>query len=642
MSLFEASPVLVLVLLWIQSGLLLGLAWAAAFLFSDRQSKWKMRIWLFALLGLPCLPLLNSLTAAIDLGWQPPWSAKSRPDVVVAPAALESEALPGRREDVPVVTADRDAPPVVVETPPATPVVRPVSERFVRLKVTDEVHSPAPNVPSIESAAPVQEASAVPTIRGWKWVGWIYLAGAAFFLGRVALGWFGLVRLRRTARPVTDREILNRMAALSGSRRLRRVVLLCSDRISTPIAIGTLRPAILLPTNFLNQRSEALSFILAHEMEHHRRRDPLRLVAVALIRALFWPQPLVWIANREVMVLSEVLADQGVIRDGGSHEYATLLVTLAENRSARSPKLAHAWLPRGKGAFLRRIDHLLTPKSRTYRTRFLGTGVVFLLSALLLAAAPNRWISTHHPEQEHQKTEVDMKTNKRNAMTYLAAALALSQPLAEAAPPQGNVDSKVREEIYLAKMQEMMARQEMLQAEIAALRSQLAAKSAADQQQPVRRADPSELNNRAYQTFLNSDNEKELRKALSDAQSAVEAEPKNSYYLDTLAALYYKLGDVELGNATYSHIPREVANKADSKRRFQLYQTIAAQKLLEKGDAKTAMQILKQLNPIEEAKRLDGGVSNRPTDTLPAPPSVTPLPPTIRPSPSPDPVPPRF
>ena len=84
---------------------------------------------------------------------------------------------------------------------------------------------------------------------------WLYLAGVVAMAGyRVA----GLVLLRRV---------------ISGSRRLRGRFLLESDDVLTPVAVGVLRPAVILPAGWRLWSATARRAVLAHEMAHVRRDD---------------------------------------------------------------------------------------------------------------------------------------------------------------------------------------------------------------------------------------------------------------------------------------------------------------------------------------------------------------------------------
>src|SRR5687767_5175048 len=113
----------------------------------------------------------------------------------------------------------------------------------------------------------------------------VYVGGVGILLLRLAMG------LRRT-------------------RAMRRGGLQTKGRLThpdcvTPMTVGLVAPAVILPTDWANWDGAELSAVLAHEEEHVRRRDPF-VTAVALFnRAIFWFHPLAWWLPREMVRLSE-------------------------------------------------------------------------------------------------------------------------------------------------------------------------------------------------------------------------------------------------------------------------------------------------------------------------------------------------
>ena len=75
--------------------------------------------------------------------------------------------------------------------------------------------------------------------------------------------------------------------------------------------------------------------MLRHELAHIRRGDWAVLIAAELLRAVYWFNPLVWIACSRVRQESEYACDDAVLNAGveGS-EYATHLLDLARTLNA--------------------------------------------------------------------------------------------------------------------------------------------------------------------------------------------------------------------------------------------------------------------------------------------------------------------
>lgn len=110
----------------------------------------------------------------------------------------------------------------------------------------------------------------------------------------------------------------------------RRIDLCFTDSSSAPFTCGVFRPRILLPMEATAWTDRRLKSVLAHELAHLRRRDPLvRLLATAL-RAAFWFHPLVWLAHQRLILAQEEACDLEAIRSGiAPADYAEDLLCLA-------------------------------------------------------------------------------------------------------------------------------------------------------------------------------------------------------------------------------------------------------------------------------------------------------------------------
>ncbi len=118
---------------------------------------------------------------------------------------------------------------------------------------------------------PVGASVRIPTV---EWTSdWPDLAGRAFVAGgALALAWLGIglwqtAVLRRRSRPAPrwSRDLL---AQIVGDGRAAPD-LLVSDRLAQPVAVGLLRPAIILPERFVEDEPRCrLEAALAHEWVH--------------------------------------------------------------------------------------------------------------------------------------------------------------------------------------------------------------------------------------------------------------------------------------------------------------------------------------------------------------------------------------
>ena len=156
----------------------------------------------------------------------------------------------------------------------------------------------------------------------------VWLAGVLFHFFKTLYGSFGLVLLHHRSVPHIPQGIdAAPFRGLSWQLRLRT-----SPSEVGPLTWGVLRPVVLLPKASVTWPRERLLSVLLHEAAHVRRKDCLaRLIAVAA-SALYWPNPLVWLAARLLRRDAESAADDAVLTAGiRPTHYAEHLVGLARS-----------------------------------------------------------------------------------------------------------------------------------------------------------------------------------------------------------------------------------------------------------------------------------------------------------------------
>jgi beta-lactamase regulating signal transducer with metallopeptidase domain len=156
-----------------------------------------------------------------------------------------------------------------------------------------------------------------------------WLGGACLIALRSIAAAFGLRALRRNS-VVHDFDDLPNTAAR------------CELRISTgeddcgPVTWGVLRPVILLPKNSVFWTRERFEAVLLHEQAHIARCDSLAQMLSWIACAIYWPNPLVWVAARMMRREAEIAADDAVIVSGVKPSvYAGELLDLATEFQAQ-------------------------------------------------------------------------------------------------------------------------------------------------------------------------------------------------------------------------------------------------------------------------------------------------------------------
>ena len=174
-------------------------------------------------------------------------------------------------------------------------------------------------------------------------IGWVWASGAGLSLFVLAAGFWRLSRIATRSQRVTEGPWAELAADLSRAWGLRRPVrLLQSDHPTLLVTWGFRRPTVILPAGAGEWSDDRIRVVLLHELAHIQRGDWLTQLAAECLRAVYWFNPLIWMASKRLRQESEHACDDAVLGGGvEAPEYATHLLDLARSiRDERQP-----WFP---------------------------------------------------------------------------------------------------------------------------------------------------------------------------------------------------------------------------------------------------------------------------------------------------------
>jgi beta-lactamase regulating signal transducer with metallopeptidase domain len=239
---------------------------------------------------------------------------------------------------------------------------------------------------SVAAAGPVITLNAPVTIgfpstqaESYVWlVFFIWMAGAAILIARDAIRHRKLIGI--LDRKLTDRrDVVELASRMAGSRTIRVSE---SQTLPVPIAMGT--DEVCLPSHFMSEgSSHDLEPIIAHEVAHLRRRDPLLQQLARLIAVVLWWQPLNMVVARRLKAVAELRADRLCSTVVGPLRLARALLEFAQQSNGVQP----VGMPAFPAGLLReRIAQLIADARPQSLLRVRITACVALLLASLFFA----------------------------------------------------------------------------------------------------------------------------------------------------------------------------------------------------------------------------------------------------------------
>ncbi|HYE92521.1 MAG TPA: M56 family metallopeptidase [Terriglobales bacterium] len=222
----------------------------------------------------------------------------------------------------------------------------------------------------------------------------LWSAGAGLILLHLAVGTLGVWRLAARSRRVLDAgwlALAHELAARVGISR--PLTLLRGEALALPVTWGVVYPVVLLPADADAWDDEQRRYVLVHELAHIRRFDALTHLVAQVTLALFWFNPLVWLAVSRMRVEREHACDDYVLRAGTRpSRYANDLLTMVRsiglpNRRSAAPAFATLAMAR-RSEFEGRMIAILgddTPRDPLSRRGIAGGTAAAAALALALA-----------------------------------------------------------------------------------------------------------------------------------------------------------------------------------------------------------------------------------------------------------------
>jgi len=265
-------------------------------------------VWLMGFTGMLLLPVLAALL--------PAWHVMPRLGHEEPPAAAVEFALPS-----PPMTDEQSPAAVTTPTPARQDATRatPSPEPAPAAAPPQTTTTPEPKAPPARIEIKAEKRPGAASI-ALPWTFWIVIAWASGTLmtsGYVVLGHASLWWLQRRCRRLCGQEWERLLQELRGLLNVRRRVELLTSPVRTmPMTWGLWRTRLLVPAVAQAWPTEQRRAVVLHELGHVRRWDCVTQLAAQMACAIYWFNPLVWVAWRRMQIERERACDDLVLQTG--------------------------------------------------------------------------------------------------------------------------------------------------------------------------------------------------------------------------------------------------------------------------------------------------------------------------------------
>ena len=241
-----------------------------------------------------------------------------------------------------------------------------------------------------------------PSVTGYILLG-IWIVGMLAMMILIIKSSLRLRTIKRSALSLQNPEVRRLYnKCLNEMKIARNIPVYSTAFLKSPIIVGLLKPCIYLPIHLISDYHESdMRYMLLHELQHYRHKDALANYLMNFVGVLYWFNPFVWFALREMRNDREIACDTSVLKmlEADDYEdYGNTLINFIEKVSS-SPFPFASSLSGNMKQMKRRIINIASYEKPTFYKKLKGLTAFILIAVLILGLTP--FISTYAADESH-------------------------------------------------------------------------------------------------------------------------------------------------------------------------------------------------------------------------------------------------
>jgi bla regulator protein BlaR1 len=217
----------------------------------------------------------------------------------------------------------------------------------------------------------------------------LWIAGSLVCSVMTVLAWLKIKNIRSTAATITNKAVIRLFEQCMQSLNITRPLVIAeSPLIQSPMTFGLLKTYVVLPTGYDEWLSlNKIKYILLHELHHYKNKDIWTNYLIVIYQLLYWYNPLVWVAFREMRLDREIACDTAVLKSLDKHsyaEYGNTIINFAD-RQRQVKSLAFASQMHDSMKQLKKRIHRIASFTAESRLSGLKSIAIFILAGLFVS-----------------------------------------------------------------------------------------------------------------------------------------------------------------------------------------------------------------------------------------------------------------
>lgn len=236
----------------------------------------------------------------------------------------------------------------------------------------------------------------------------IWLVGILAMILLVIKSVSRLNAMKKSALPLQNKTVrILYHNCLTEMKIKRNIPVYSTAFLKSPVIVGLFNPCIYLPIHLISDFNAAdMRYMLLHELQHYRHKDALASYLMNFFGVLYWCNPCVWYALKEMRNEREVACDTSVLKllDESDYEnYGNTLINFAEKVSL-TPFPFAAGISGSMKQMQQRIANISSYKKPSVFRKLKGFTAFVTIGVILFGFAP--MLSTYAAEQSRYQWNI--------------------------------------------------------------------------------------------------------------------------------------------------------------------------------------------------------------------------------------------
>ncbi|HBZ09260.1 MAG TPA: BlaR1 family beta-lactam sensor/signal transducer [Bacillus bacterium] len=221
----------------------------------------------------------------------------------------------------------------------------------------------------------------------------VWVIGMIFFIGVAIYANYQLHQLKKSAISIKNQkihEMLEECKEVVGVKK--KIILKETSLITSPVTLGIFKPYILLPKNTREAFSlNEIKYVFLHELSHQKNRDVFVNYIMWLLQIIYWFNPFVWYALKNMRIDRELACDASVLNkldQNGYMEYGHTIIRFADKQFGRTYGQFSSGIGGTKEQIKRRIQSIADYSGDSRVLKWKSKGICTLVGIFVLCTSP--------------------------------------------------------------------------------------------------------------------------------------------------------------------------------------------------------------------------------------------------------------